>query len=468
MSVEIQPIGPAEAAVLLDTIRPAFEARPPLDPPAATLTETVESLAVLLSHRGGLLARLDGEPVGGLVLDPVGTTMYVRRFGVLPGFQGHGIAARLIQAAVTEAEGYDDLTVVARLELPETVGFWERRGFREVRRHEPNVELRRPLNTFLFDVPDAEAMRALGESLAAQLRAGDLVVLSGELGAGKTTFTQGLGAGLEVRGPITSPTFVIARVHPSLVEGPSLVHVDAYRLGGIDELDDLDLDTALDDAVTVVEWGEGIAEGLAESRLEIRVIRALAHNDDAEDHDPRRVLMTPVGPRWYELDVPDTRRPPLAAKPGETLLVDFWTCAEDDLRELDREVPLTMSILVPEHGDRVLLVRNLRTAEWELPLARLAAYESPRAAVVEQYRTATGGDPGPVDFAGVATIQYGHQRRIKRVAVYRTALADDAGLQPGGDVDGLTWWDPAEDQAGLSAIDAHLVRVLRGESGSNN
>ena len=462
MSVEIHLIGPADAETLLNAIRPAFEARPPLDPPAATLTETPASLAELLSHRGGLLARLDGEPVGGLVLDPDGTTMYVRRFGVLPGVQGHGIAARLITAAVKEAEGYDDLTVVARLELPQTVGFWERRGFREVRRHEPNVELRRPLNTFLFDVPDADAMRDLGRSLAKQLRAGDLVVLSGELGAGKTTFTQGLGAGLAVRGPITSPTFVIARVHPSLVDGPALVHVDAYRLGGVAELDDLDLDTSFDDAVTVVEWGEGIAEGLAESRLEVRVIRALAHSDDASDHDPRRVLMMPVGPRWYELEVPDSQRQPLAAKPGETLLVDFWTCAEDDLRDLDRDVPLTMSILVPEHEDRVLLVHNTRTAEWELPLARLRDDESPREAVVDQFRATTGGDPGEVLFAGVATIQYGHQRRIKRVAIYRSALPGAAGLSPSGDVDGLAWWKPAEDHAGLSAIDAHLVRVLRG------
>jgi len=461
VSVEIHPIGPADAETLLSVIRPAFEARPPLDPPAATLTETPATLAELLTHRGGLLARLDGEPVGGLVLDPVGTTMYVRRFGVLPGVQGHGIAARLIQAAVKEAEGYDDLTVVARLELPKTVGFWERRGFREVRRHEPNVELRRPLNTFLFDVPDADAMRDLGRSLAKQLRAGDLVVLSGELGAGKTTFTQGLGAGLEVRGPITSPTFVIARVHPSLVEGPALVHVDAYRLGGVDELDDLDLDTSLDDAVTVVEWGEGIAEGLAESRLEVRVIRALAHTDDTTDHDPRRVLMMPVGPRWYEMEVPDSRREPLAAKPGETLLVDFWTCAEADLRDLDRDVPLTMSILVPEHGEQVLLVRNSRTAEWELPLARLADDESPREAVIDQFRATTGGDPGEVLFAGVATVQYGHQRRIKRVAIYRSVLPDADELTPSGDIDAIDWWDPTDDHTGLSAIDAHLVRVLR-------
>jgi len=464
VSVEIHPIGPDDAATLLETIRPAFEARPPLDPPAAALTESVESLAALLTRRGGLLARLDGTPVGGLVLDPIGTTMYVRRFGVRPDVQGHGIAARLIEAAVAQAAGFDDLTVVARLELPATVGFWERRGFREVRRDEPNVELRRPLNTFLFDVPDAEAMRELGAALARELRAGDLVVLSGELGAGKTTLTQGLGAGLGVRGDITSPTFVISRVHPSLGDGPALVHVDAYRLGSIDELDDLDLDTSLDEAVTVVEWGEGIAEGLSESRLELRVIRALAHpgDGDTEDHDPRRVLMMPVGPRWYELQVPDSQRPPLAAKPGETLLVDFWACDEGALRGLDRDVPLTMSILVAEHEGRVLLVHNVRSGEWELPLARLAPDESPRQAVHDQFRRAAGGDPGEMQFAGVATIQYGHERRIKRVALYCTTLAAGDGLAHGADVDALTWWDPAEDHQGTSAIDAHLVRVLRG------
>ncbi len=462
MTVEIHPVGPDDAETLLETIRPAFEARPPLDPPAATLTESVDSLAELLGHRGGLLARLDGTPVGGLVLDPVGTTMYVRRFGVRPDVQGHGIAARLIAAAVEEAAGFDDLTVVARLELPATVGFWERRGFREVRRDEPNVELRRPLNTFLFDVPDAEAMRDLGALLAKQLRAGDLVVLSGELGAGKTTLTQGLGAGLQVRGGITSPTFVISRVHPSLVGGPSLVHVDAYRLGGIDELDDLDLDTSLEEAVTVVEWGEGIAEGLAESRLELRVIRALAHADDPEGLDPRRVLMTPVGPRWYELEVPDSQRPPLAAKPDETLLVDFWECDEGALHELDRDVPLTMSILVAEHGRRVLLVHNPRSAEWELPLARLRSHESPRAAVHDQFRRVTGTEPGDLAFMGVATIQYGHQRHIKRVALYCCSLPGETGMAPSGDVDALTWWDPDDDHVRLSAIDAHLVRVLRG------
>ncbi len=120
-------------------------------------------------------------------------------------------------------------------------------------------------------IPTAAAMARLGERLAGLLAAGDLVVLSGPLGAGKTTLAQGIGAGLRVRGPITSPTFVIARVHPSLADGPDLVHADAYRLGSRAEVDDLDLDADLATSVTVVEWGEGLVEGLADSFLSIRI-----------------------------------------------------------------------------------------------------------------------------------------------------------------------------------------------------
>ncbi len=147
------------------------------------------------------------------------------------------------------------------------------------------------------EATSADDTRTLGERLARLLRAGDLVILSGDLGAGKTTFTQGLGEGLGVRGQVTSPTFVISRVHPSLTGGPALVHVDAYRIGGIDELDDLDLDTSLDEAVTVVEWGEGMAEGLADTRLEVSITRARG-DDPVDDHDPRTVCFTPVGERW--------------------------------------------------------------------------------------------------------------------------------------------------------------------------
>ena len=141
--------------------------------------------------------------------------------------------------------------------------------------------------------PDATAMADLGRRLARLLRAGDLVVLSGGLGAGKTTLTQGIGAGLRVRGPITSPTFVIARVHPSLVAGPELVHVDAYRLGDTLEVDDLDLDASLADAVTVVEWGLGKVDPLAEDRLEISI----------EGLDERTVTLVGVGPRWAQIDL---------------------------------------------------------------------------------------------------------------------------------------------------------------------
>ncbi|MER7505670.1 tRNA (adenosine(37)-N6)-threonylcarbamoyltransferase complex ATPase subunit type 1 TsaE [Nonomuraea pusilla] len=142
-------------------------------------------------------------------------------------------------------------------------------------------------------LPTAEDMRAYGHRLAGLLRPGDLVVLSGPLGAGKTTLVQGIAEGLKVRGPITSPTFVIARVHPSLCQGPPLVHVDAYRLGGDLEVDDLDLDASLEESVTVVEWGEGLVEGLAEDRLEI-------HIDREGDGDTRSVTLRGVGTRWAD------------------------------------------------------------------------------------------------------------------------------------------------------------------------
>jgi len=138
------------------------------------------------------------------------------------------------------------------------------------------------------------AMRDLGRVLAARLRAGDLVILTGPLGAGKTTLVQGIGQGLGVRGPVTSPTFVIARIHPPLAgSGPALVHADAYRLGSIREVDDLDLDADVADAVTVVEWGEGLVEGLAEDRLEISI-------QPDPDGVARTVRLRGHGARWSQ------------------------------------------------------------------------------------------------------------------------------------------------------------------------
>ena len=142
-------------------------------------------------------------------------------------------------------------------------------------------------------LPDADATTAFGAALAGVLRAGDVVVMTGDLGAGKTTMTRGLGAALNVRGDVTSPTFVIAREHPSLGDGPALVHVDAYRLGGFGELDDLDLDTSVDDAVTVVEWGAGMAEGLSEDRMHLTLTGL----------DDRTVTVETAGPRWADIDL---------------------------------------------------------------------------------------------------------------------------------------------------------------------
>jgi tRNA threonylcarbamoyladenosine biosynthesis protein TsaE len=142
-------------------------------------------------------------------------------------------------------------------------------------------------------IPTDRDMRDLGRGLAKVLRAGDLVILAGPLGAGKTTLVQGIGEGLGVRGPVTSPTFVIARVHPALSgSGPALVHADAYRLGSIAEVDDLDLDADTATAVTVVEWGAGLADLLSDDRLEITI----TPDPDTEE---RTVRLTPHGHRWH-------------------------------------------------------------------------------------------------------------------------------------------------------------------------
>jgi len=174
-------------------------------------------------------------------------------------------------------------------------------------------------------------MRALGQRLADLLRPGDLVVLSGPLGAGKTTLVQGIGQGLNVRGPVTSPTFVIARVHPPLGGGPALVHADAYRLASPAEVDDLDLDADVSSSVTVVEWGEGMVEGLAADRLEVTI--AMSRDDaagfqdgaagfqdggagsldgaagfqDGLDGGSRTVRVSGVGERWVAVAVESVR-----------------------------------------------------------------------------------------------------------------------------------------------------------------
>jgi len=139
-------------------------------------------------------------------------------------------------------------------------------------------------------VPTASDMEALGRRLAGGLQAGDLVILEGELGAGKTVLARGIGAGLGVVGQVVSPTFVLCRVHDSPVGGPGLVHVDAYRLADRSEVDDLDLEALMGDAVTVVEWGRGLVEQLAAERLDVLIERSADPDDDT-----RRVTLTVVG-----------------------------------------------------------------------------------------------------------------------------------------------------------------------------
>ena len=187
-----------------------------------------------------------------------------------------------------------------------------------------------------MNVETRQAMHDLGRRLAGLLGPGDLVVLTGDLGAGKTTLAQGIGDGLGVRGPVTSPTFVIARVHPSERGGPALVHVDAYRLGSIAEVDDLDLDASLEDSITVVEWGEGLVDELASDRLHVAIMRphgapgasddgsidgsndgsndgsddgSVDDRDDLDDgpddvlDEPRRLRIHGVGQRWSGIDL---------------------------------------------------------------------------------------------------------------------------------------------------------------------
>lgn len=156
-------------------------------------------------------------------------------------------------------------------------------------------ELVRPV---LLVLPTVAATRALGARLAGGLRAGDLVVLTGVLGAGKTALVQGLAQALGVAGAVTSPTFVLARTHRGT---PPLVHVDAYRLrdaGGTRAVDDLDLDTDLPHAVTVVEWGEGLVEHLAASHLHVLLRREPGAPEDGPGDEPRLATVTAHGPRW--------------------------------------------------------------------------------------------------------------------------------------------------------------------------
>jgi tRNA threonylcarbamoyladenosine biosynthesis protein TsaE len=296
-SLDIVEARPEHAADVADVIRRSFAARPPLDPPAPALTEDAESVTKAIAGSGGLVAELDGAVVGALLFDESRPGLVgLRRVSVDPDRQGHGVASAMVGVAeeTARARQADGVWLWVREELPETVRFWLRRGYFRTGSEGVHGVVRKALPARV-SVDSPERTQDLAARVASLLQAGDLLILRGELGAGKTTFTQGLGEALGVRGPVTSPTFVLSRIHPSLTGGPDLVHVDAYRLGSAAEVDDLDLDATSDTGVTVVEWGTGVAEQLSDSRLDISI------SGPSDDSDTRSVVITPHGARWADV-----------------------------------------------------------------------------------------------------------------------------------------------------------------------
>jgi tRNA threonylcarbamoyladenosine biosynthesis protein TsaE len=295
--VEAQPEHAADVATV---VYRSFAARPPLDPPAAALDEDADSIREAIAADGGLVAEFDGRVVGALLFDhSLPNRLGLRRVAVNPGNQAHGVASAMVGVAeaLADARGFDGLWLRMREELPDTVRFWLRRGYQRTGEDGVHTVVGKSLPATAAAGSPA-AMHGLAARLAGLLRAGDVLILTGELGAGKTTFVQGLGDALGVRGPVTSPTFVLSRVHPSLINGPTLVHVDAYRLNSAAEVDDLDLDATVATGVTAIEWGHGVAEQLSDSWLDVSIETA-AVTDGAEP--ARQVVITPHGPRWADI-----------------------------------------------------------------------------------------------------------------------------------------------------------------------
>lgn len=283
-----------DAAAMFDVIRTAFAARRPVDPPAAALSDTVSDIASAIRDGHGVCLELGDELIACLLISVAGDVATFRRVSVLPEHSGAGHAHQLVEGAASLASdlGCRTVELLTRREFPELLAWWQRHGFRVAREAEGGYILSRPL-PILRDVPTAADMHELGLRIASLLRKGDVLIATGELGAGKTTLAQGIGEGLHVQGHVTSPTFIISRFHEATEDGPSFVHVDAYRLGGGAELADIDLDESLAESVTMVEWGEGMAEWLSDDRLEITIERS-------EGDDSRTVLLDGVGPRWAD------------------------------------------------------------------------------------------------------------------------------------------------------------------------
>lgn len=285
-----------DAPAVLDVVLRSFHARPPLDPPAEALSETEDSIRRRIVDQLCLIAAVDDQPAAALFISSADGVAMLHRVGVLPEHRAAGLAGELIRAALQLAADRGDHTVrlIARQELPKVVQWWEEMGFRKVEEVPHGYLMERPL-PIRVEVPSADRMQQLAARLATVLRAGDLIIAAGELGAGKTTFAQGLGAGLGVQGQIASPTFVLSRIHEGQPDRPGLVHVDAYRLGSAAELADLDLETSMANSVTLVEWGEGLAEQLSADRLELEIHRSADPCDET-----RVVYLDAIGERWDE------------------------------------------------------------------------------------------------------------------------------------------------------------------------
>lgn len=296
-----------DAPLMHTIIQQAFAARRHVEPQPAALSETVHDVQARLEHgQIGIVASIDSTACGCLFLhlDPAGDRAWIHRVSVLEAARRHGVAYQMLVAAADLAVQADlgSICLYARKEFPEIIALWQAEGFWISGDHdEHSVEMTHML-PIRITVPTSDDMKALGARLAGILHADDLVVASGDLGSGKTTLTQGLGAAMGVDGVIASPTFVLSRIHPPSVpgSGPGLVHVDAYRLGSAAELADIDIDTTVAESVTVIEWGEGLAEQLSDDRLEITIERS----DNPAD-DTRQVTIAGVGSRWERINLHD-------------------------------------------------------------------------------------------------------------------------------------------------------------------
>ena len=302
-TIQVRLASAADAPGMLRVSRTAFAARRPVDPPAEALSDTLADVERALAEGWGVCALDDDRMVGCLLIAHDGEVATLRRVSVLPTQTRRGIAKAMISGAVSLAvdAGLKRVEVLCRREFPELAGWWGEHGFGPLRETTDGILLGRDLPVAVT-VPTPGAMHTLGMELAGLLRAGDVIIATGDLGAGKTTLTRGIGEGLDVEGPVISPTFVLSRIHSSRGHGPDLVHVDAYRMTDAGELADIDLDATLSRSVTLVEWGGGIAEWLSDERLEIDIDREVGD-------ETRRVTLTGIGSRWAGVLEPLRRKP---------------------------------------------------------------------------------------------------------------------------------------------------------------